>query len=306
MLSIQQAGLEILGNNPRSIYFLCGSEYGVKQKYIEHLKNLYKGNYVYADSLVDLLKSFTRKSLIKPTASLYVSRYDSDFVKSLDAAYAKKVLSLNVSGCIVAVYDDEKQFKKLDKMFPENTAYLEAVTAEHCFKYLKSDFPKLDDRYIHLAVNNCTGGYGQAKIVCEQMNSIRTKLHHIDDAELLSTFGICKAATEKQMMLYAAARNFEGVMYVVDNFDDDLSFLINGMCHVAIELDKAMDGRVKDSPYTKYKKYWTRPDVYNFFEQCYTQTLKLRSATAGSAYSSLVYIASLLNFKQIPSVTQVG
>lgn len=305
MLSIQQAGVEILGNKPRSLYFLCGSEYGVKQKYIDHLKHLYS-SCTYVDSISDLVKMFSRKSLVSSSNSLYVVRYDAEFVKSVDSAYAKRVLSLKVPGCLIAVYDDEKQFHKLDKHFPDNTVYIQAVTKEHCIKYLKTDYSSLDDRYIKLAAYNCFGGYGHAKIVCSQMNSIASKLHKIEDTDLLSTFGIGRKYTEQQMMLCAAARSFEGVMTVVDNYDDDLNFLLNGMCHVAIELDKAMDSKMQSTEYSKYVKLWTRPDVYNFFEQCYVQTLKLRSSTATSAYSSLVYVASLLNFKHIPSVAEVA
>lgn len=305
MLSIQQAGVEILGNKPRSLYFLCGSEYGVKQKYIDHLKHLYS-SCTYVDSISDLVKMFSRKSLVSSRNSLYVVRYDAEFVKTVDSAYAKKILSLKVPGCLIAVYDDEKQFHKLDKHFPDNTVYIQAVTKEHCIKYLKADYPNLDDRYVKLAACNCFGGYGQAKIVCSQMNSISSKLHKIDDADLLCTFGIGKKYTEQQMMLCAAARSFEGVMTVVDNYDDDLNFLLNGLCHVAIELDKAMDSKMQNTEYSKYVKFWTRPDVYNFFEQCYVQTLKLRSSTVSSVYSSLVYVAALLNFKRIPSVREVA
>ena len=37
MLSIQEVGLSILGDSPKKFYILGGSEYGIKDKYIEIL-----------------------------------------------------------------------------------------------------------------------------------------------------------------------------------------------------------------------------------------------------------------------------
>lgn len=304
MLSIQQAGSEILGNQPRNLYFFCGKEYGVKKKYIEHLSTLYS-SVVSVDGLGDLFRSFNRKSLVASKSCLYVCRYDDSFVRSIASSSDTLASKINSTDCVVAVFDDDKSFKKLDKVFPENVVRFDTISTEFVCRYLRKDFPELDDRYIHLVAPRCLGGYGQAYIVCSQMNSIRTHLHAIEDSDLLKMFGLESSMTEDQMMKYAAARNILGVLSVVDSFEGDINHLINGMCHVAIELDKAMDSK-SSTDYSKYVKYWTREDVYNFFEQAYTQTLKLRSSVGGEAYNCLVYLASLLAFKRIPSVEQVG
>ena len=306
MLSIQQAGVEILGNNPRSLYFFCGSEYGIKQKYVSHLEQLYGRSVVSVDKLKDLLKSFERKSLVPTPDSVYVCRYDEEFVKEVDTAQAKRVLSYDVPGCVVCFYNDERQFKKLDKLFPDNVVRFDTVSSQYVAKYLKQDYPLLDERYVNLVSDKCEGGYGQAKIVCGQMDSIRDSLQFVEDEELLRTFGMARKYTEEQMMHAAAARSFSGVMSVVDSFEDDLNYLVNGLCHVSIELDKAMDKKGSNSSYSKYVKLWTREDVYNFFEQAYTQTLKMRSTVSCDPYYCIVYLASLLKFKHIPSVSQVG
>ena len=304
MISIQQAGLEILGNNPGKLYFFCGKEFGVKQKYIDHLVELF-GVEEDVESLTRLFASFKRKSLLALTPKLYVCRYDYEFVKQFDA---KKADSLNVDlidGCVVALYDDEKSFKKLDKLFPNNVVRFDEVSSQFTEKYLKSDYPSLDERYVHLAAENCFGGYGHAKVVCGQMNCISNSLNLVEDEDLLLTFGLSKSFTEDQMMKRAAARSFSGVVKVVDSYEGDLNHLINGLCHVSIELDKAMDSRA-ETPYSKYVKMWTREDVYNFFEQAYCKTLELRSGLGSSAYDALTYLASLLKFKSIPSVEQTS
>lgn len=304
MLSIQQAGMEILGNSPRSLYFFCGREYGVKKKYVDHLETMY-GKVVDVDSLDDLFASFRRKSLVSSKNSLYVSYYDTDFVRSVDSVHMKDILSLHLKGIVIAFYEDDKSFNKLDKLFPDNVVRFDNIPIQFVCKYLRSDFPELDDKYISLAANYCTSGYGQAKIVCSQMNSIRQHLHRMEDKDLLRTLGLEKDITEDVMIRYVAARNSAGVMSVVDSYEGDLQNLINGMCHVAIELDKAMDSK-NNTPFSEYVRYWTREDVYNYFEQSYTQILKLRSETGGNAYRCLVYLSSLLKFKVIPSVKEIG
>lgn len=300
MLTIQQAGMEILGDNPRCLYFFCGAEYGIKNKYIDHLSTLFN-SVVEVDSLDELFTSFNKKRLIDTSSTLYICRYDFDFLKKLDVNKVKN----QVSCCVVGIYDDEKSFSKLDKLFPENVVRFDSVSDKFVLKYLSNDFPEVDERYLNLVASNCTGGYGQANIVCSQLNSIRNLLPSIEDDKLLALFGLSSTLTEQSMMKYAASRNFSGVMKVVDSFEGDVSNLINGMCHVAIELDKAMDSRAP-TEYSKYVKYWSREDVYNFFEQSYTQTLNMRSSLNVDAYSVIVYLSSLLRFNHIPSVEQMS
>ena len=307
MLTIQQAGIEILGNHPQPLYLFCGMEYGIKNKYLNSLAQLYN-KVVEFDCFSDLFKTFERKSIVSSSPALYVVRYDLDFVKSIDKVKAAKMISKfpNIRGCAVGIYEDEKQFKKLDKLFPENVVRFDAISSQYIEKYIREDYPELDSRYIHLISDKCPGGYGQAKIVAGQLDSIRNHLHSLEDEDILNLFGLGTSRTEQAMMLATAARSFEDVMSVVDSFEDDLNFLINGMCHVAINLDKCMDKRNTDLPESKYVKYWTREDVYNFYEQAYNQTLKLRSTVGGNAYDSLVYLASLLRYRNIPSISEVS
>lgn len=304
MLSIQQAGVEILGNGARrSIYFLFGQEYGIKRKYLQHLACEY-GCTKEVDSLAYLIDMLQRKSLVKKPNCLYVCRYDDEFVKKADS-YSKRISSLSVPGCIACVYDDEKQFKKLDKLFPENVVRFDKVSGDKVFKYLQSDFPELDARYLNLVVNHCASDYSRCLIACEQLNSIRSKLHSVNDDNILTTLGLNRTFTEEQMMICVAAKNFSGVVKAIDSCECDLNYLINGMCHVAIELDKAMHNSKADCKFRNYVNRWTCEDIYNFFDNCYTETLRLRSSTGGDVYESLIRLAALLKFKRIPGVKEV-
>ena len=41
MISIQDLGLSIMSDTPKSLYIIGGQEYGIKEKYIDQLTKLY-------------------------------------------------------------------------------------------------------------------------------------------------------------------------------------------------------------------------------------------------------------------------
>ena len=63
MLSIQEAGKEILTGHPCKFYVFAGDEYGVKDKYLLALKSHYS-DYVEADDVESIFKLMTTKHLI--------------------------------------------------------------------------------------------------------------------------------------------------------------------------------------------------------------------------------------------------
>ena len=66
MLSIQEAGKEILTGHPCKFYVFAGDEYGVKDKYLLALKSHYS-DYVEAGLSVFVGNSFPKKSTGDPT-----------------------------------------------------------------------------------------------------------------------------------------------------------------------------------------------------------------------------------------------
>lgn len=305
MITIQQAGSEILTDKPGKLYFFLGSEFGVKRKYLDHLKQCI-GNYVVSDTVEDLIKIFEKKQLIATPKSLYVCRYDSEFIKTLDQKQADRLLKCKYDGCLVCIYEDEKDFKKLDKYFPNNVVRFDAVDSVHVAKYLESDYPNLDSRYCKIIADKSSSGYGQAYNLCNELSYLGSYINKVPDEDILFMLKLEDSSTEDQLMVATAAKSFTSVMRIVDNFDGDLNYLINCFCHVAIELDKTFTNRRTETIVSKYIKKWSMEDIYNFFEQCYTQTLKLRSYTNYKVYDCIVYLASLLKFTHIPSIKQVS
>ena len=70
MLTIQDVGTEVLGNNPRNFYIFGGTEYGIKCKYISFMRNHY-GNYAECQTVAEVIKLMTTHHFIPIEPTLY-------------------------------------------------------------------------------------------------------------------------------------------------------------------------------------------------------------------------------------------
>jgi ABC-type antimicrobial peptide transport system ATPase subunit len=105
MLSIQEAGQQILRGNPGKFYIFVGQEFGIKTKYLESLVNHYNGEYVEIESVNDVLSMMRTKHLIPLTPKLYIARYDEDFIQSISDSTFKNIESTKIIGTIVCIYE---------------------------------------------------------------------------------------------------------------------------------------------------------------------------------------------------------
>lgn len=297
--------MEILGNTPRSFYVFGGSEYGIKRKYIECLTNYYKGNKVEATSMLDLINLMSVKHLVPLTPSVYVVRYDEVFLSQLNEPVASKLKSAKIVGTIVCIYEESKAITKLNKFFPDNVASIETVGSNMIAKYLHSDYPQLDDRFVQLAAN-MSENYGHAQCICNSMSHCRaTILQGMTDVEIARLFGKEKVYTDRQLKEAIASRSFRAVLSCLPSFVDRLDSVIYSFLSVAVELDKIFDNRWVESELSKFAKKWTREDIYNLFMQSFHQLELIRSISADPT-NCIYFLAALLHFKQIPSIEELS
>lgn len=304
MLSIQQLGLEILNNTPKSFYVFGGVEYGIKRKYIEHLAKYYNGNLVESPSMTDLINLMSVKHIIPLVPSVYVVRYDDCFVSQINDTLAKKLRSAKIVGTIVCVYEDARSISKLNKFFPENVASIDAVSKSMLSKYLHADYPKLDTRYICLAAN-IADNYGHAQCICRSLSYCEDSvLASMSDIELATLFGKEIEYTEKQLKVAIASRNFAAVLTCMPSYIGKLDSMIYSFLSVAIELDKIFDSKWSESTLSEFAKLWTRQDIYNLFMQTFHQLELIRSVSA-NAENCIYFLAAILRFQRIPSVEEL-
>jgi len=301
MISIQDLGLSIMSDSPKSLYVVGGLEYGIKDKYIDILTKFYgkKEEYPSVEAVINLLSV---KHIVPLEPSLYVIRYDESFVSHIDATLAQKIKSLKISGTIFCVYSEMKAINKIDKYLPDNTCVIEAVNPKFISKYLHQDFPELNDRFIQVATN-CASSYGHARTICKSMVSATpSQLSSMTDAALARLFGCESSSRESDMQLAIAGRNFVAASQLLDQYEDNLDTLVYTILQTMIEMEKILTSKYSDSPLKDYAKCWKLEDVYHMFMNAYAELDKLRSNTSTDIKSSLIYLFGLFTFKDIPSV----
>lgn len=300
MISIQELGIQILNHDPQKFYIFGGCEYGIKTRYIDELIKYY-GEKEEHTSVSDLINLMNTKHLIPLAPKVYVVRYDEVFYSQISEKYANKIKSSNIIGTIVCIYDNPKIITKMDKYIPEYTAIIDSVNPQFIQKYLKSDFPEINDRLINVAVK-CSSDYGQAKNICNSMMFDLEHINRLSDQDIETLFGYQNLSTTSQIRIGIASRNFGYLVQLIENYDGQLDNIVYTILQTMIDLDK-----LKTSPYSQldirdYAKQWRPEDIYYMFMHAYEELTKLRSLSSYDVYNSLIYLFGLLKFQNIPSL----
>ena len=300
MRNIQEVGLEILGNNPAKLYVFVGPEYGIKSKYIECLSKYY-GSKVEADSLDAVIKTMKTKQILPLSPAVYVVRYDEDFISKLNDKTQQELVSCKIIGTVVCIYDQPKHTSKLSKYLPDLTVSIDSVNSHYVEKYLHSDFPDLNDRFIKLSVN-ASADYNQAKNMCRcMMHGPTDEMYKLSDNELVKIFGYEDKSSENILRVGVASKDFNFLCNQLDEFDGELQSIFYTILSTMIEIDKCMDNRNAQSDIKKYIKIWTREDIYYMFMNTYDMLIKCRSWSISDTKDCILYLFSLLKFNRIPS-----
>ena len=300
MLSIQEAGKEVLTGHPGKFYVFAGDEYGVKDKYLSALKSHYS-DYVEADDVESIFKLMTTKHLIPLPPKLYIVRYDENFISSLTNVTASKIKSMKILGTLVCIYESPKHTARCDKLLPDYTVSFDHVSPEFVKKYLSSDFPELSKSIIDFAVST-RPDYKSAWNICNCLSHVdSTKINFANMSGLAATFGCSALSNEAQLRLGVASRNFAYSLSVLDSYGDDINAAFYTILSTLIDLEKIIDSTYSQSDLHKYVKVWTHADIYYMFMNTYDALKKSRSYTSHDIYDSLVYLLGLTQFSPIPS-----
>lgn len=299
MLTIQEVGTEILGNTPRKFYVFGGSEYGIKCKYLDILKEHY-GKYEEHQSVDDVLKIMSTMHIIPLEPMLYIVRYDESFVSSLSDQTEKQIDSANIIGTVVCIYESDKHMTKLYKFLQNYTVKIDSVGINFKIKYLHTDFPKLPDKLINLAAQYGTD-YNDAKNMCRSMSMVDVeRMFLLSDKQILELFGKQKSHSTDDLKVAIATKNFNYLVNYLES-TDDYDGIFYTILSTMLELEKVLSSKYAQSNLKDYAKYWFESDIYNMFMNTYEEIHKLRSY-ATDAKLSLIYLFGLLRFKHVPSL----
>lgn len=297
MLSIQDVGLSILGDNPKNFYILGGSEYGIKDKYIESLVSKIGAKLEYA-TVSDVINLMSKYHIIPLQPQVYVVRYDKTFVSTVTKELATKLLALNIVGTLVLIYEDSKDINKLDKLFPDNTAIIDPVDIKHLTKYLRSDFPALDKKTIDNVAKH-TPNYYRARNICRCLDVIKDNVL-LTEKQIMALFDIQPNYSDADMQIAIVTKDFNSLVYMAEHYDGDVQNILYLILRTMIELDKCIDGKYVNSPLKKYSKNWTKPDIYYMFNHTYNAIKSLRSGYTVEVIDLITCLGALMRFKNIP------
>lgn len=302
MISIQDAGQQILTGHPLKFYAMVGSEYGVKSKYIDILRDHYEGRYLEADSVQGVLSTMRVKRIIPLEPTLYVIRYDEEFITSLDKETLSKINSTKIIGTIVCIYEQQKHANKLSKYLGEYTVSIDAVSPQFILKYLHSDYPNLSEKYLKIAVS-ISKNYGHAKSICAALSSVKeSDLQRYTDEELRKLLGYSNVSNDNQLKQGVAARDFNFLLAMLETYPDEYDKVLYAILSTMVELDKLMDNKFTQSELRPYVKGWTRSDIYYMFMHTFGELEKLRSISTYDPKNSVLYLFGLLKFSPVPTM----
>ncbi len=294
MIELQQGINQIYSNNPKSLYFLTGPEYGVKVKYLNQLQSHYSNQVECWSSILDLFEMFSKKSLFERIPKLYVVRYDKEFLKKLDSNHAFNVNS--IIGTIVGIYEDDADEKKLDKWFPESVLRINKLSKPLCKKHLSSDFPKIPEILINCALNYYEDYY-QLHNIFSSLSLLSTQqLGNLNTVEFTSIFINQLDANISNFKQAIAARDFSSAVGELDRFSGDYSSLFYDILNTYIEIMKCLDKKYSNSFVTPYLKLWSKSSIKSMYAVTYKTLEDVRSNSSYDPYNALIYVCGLLKY----------
>lgn len=304
MRTIQDVGLEIFNHTPAKFYAFLGPEYGIKCRYLDMIAETYDGNVVEVDSVQSVISMMKTKHIVPLQPALYIVRYDESYLSSLDNSSMLKLKDIKMIGTLVMIYQTEKQCSKIEKYLSDISVYVSNVDTKFVEKYLKQDYPNLDNRLIKLAAY-CGTDYGHAKNIGGCMNSISSQeFNSYEDSDICKLFGKVDEVDDKVLQVHIAARDVNFLLSNLSKFLENTDNIIYTLMSTMVEFDKIWGNKYSDSPIKKYQKLWSREDVYYMFMHGYHQ-LRLRRSISVDDECQLIDLFSLLTFSPIPSIEEV-
>lgn len=299
MITIQELGVEVLSNNPRSFYAWVGSEYGIKERYLSVLRAHY-GDMKTVDSVSDVLRMMQTKRLIPLDPCLYVVRYDDSFLSSLNDRTEHDILRTKICGTIVCIYESDKAANKLLKYLPKCTASIESVDPKFIQRYLKSEFPKVCDQFLQFAASNAVN-YSHARNMtrCAAMLD-QAKVVDLSQEEMSSLFALSSSFSEAAFSLAFMRKDFSALYAHAQKYTGSVDDLIYMMLRTLIDLEKNKVRKPSDSTLAALVSRWTLEDIYNMFNHGY-EALKCIRSVSVDPEMILIYLFGLIQFTKIPA-----
>lgn len=289
MLSVQDVGKNILTGIPSKFYIFCGTDYGIKCRYLDKIISYYGGKYKICETANSVFSTMNKKHLLPLEPMAYIIKYDTEFLSTLDAKSANKIESCNIVGTIVLFYEESKHCQKCDKYLPNYSIDFVATNSKFICKYLSQDYSNfISDKTLQNIVAIC-GDYNKAETICKTLKLLyKDSSIEIDIKSLYKMYYSPSDLDNSELRKAIIHRDFSKCMNIVE-YLPDFSQVYHIILSTMMTLEKTPSGK------------WDIPNIYNMFNQTYNQ-LKLSRKYTFDIYNSVVYLLSLLRFDNIPSI----
>lgn len=294
MITIQEFGTSVMNKDLKSLYIMCGCEYGVKRRYIQMMSEIYGGRcteYETLDSVLDLMKV---KRIIPLQPSLYIVRYDDSILQSGEK-HAKKFSTVKIIGTIIVLFESDSSTTKCGKWFPDNTVTFDAVDPKFVKKYLKHDYPDIPDSVID-AVLSITTKYADASNICDSMSYITHDLALITDTDIRKTFTTNDVISIDNFKHGFAARDATYCMRFLSVYTGQLDQVIYAALNALLEVEKCLSYKGAKSWASKYAKSWSIKDIMSMFNNLYAILRESRSDSSYNTECALLCAIALMRF----------
>ena len=287
MLTIQEVGNEILTNNPRKFYIFCGAEGGVKDMYLEHLQTYYNNHKVTLDTFEELADQLRFEPLISiPT--LYIIRYDKDFLSKISEKTADLISDLYIDGTVVMIYSENAN-AKLSKYLGDYTIDISPLSEPLKVKYLVKEFPQISEILIQ-AVVRLAPTYLTAKNVCISISNLpNMQINDLSAEDIDNLFIIRAGADENAIRNDIYCRDVVKALKDFDSYADDKNFLFYNIMNTMTALEK------------QNNRAWSKADIINLNDLAYRFLIYSRTATA-DLYNLLVMLFCSMGLSPVPAI----
>lgn len=286
MLTIQEVGNEILTNHPRRFYVFCGTENGVKDKYIEHLQSFY-GKKVEMDSFAELASQLQFPPLVSiPT--LYVIRYDKEFLSKVNEQTAEQIENLYIDGTVIMIYS-ENASSKVVKHLGDYTIDIAPLNDMLKLKYLSQEFPQISSIVLGNVIK-LANDYVSARNVCSCISRLPAmKVNDLSAEDIDKTFIIRAGVDEGAIRNDIFSRDVCKALTDLDNYDGDKNYLFYNIMNTMTTLEK------------QNNRGWNKEDIVLFNDLAYRFLLGSRTIYV-DLYNLLVILFCSMGVSPIPKL----
>lgn len=294
MITIQEFGTSVMNKDLKTLYIMCGCEYGVKHRYIQMISDIYNGRCIEYETLESVLDLMKVKRIIPLQPSLYIVRYDDSILQNGEKL-AKRVSSTKIIGTVIVLFESESAAGKCGKWFPDNTVTFDSVDPKFVKRYLKNDYPNIPDNTID-SVLSITTKYADASNICNCLSYIEHDLALITDSDIRKTFTTNDVISIDNFKFGFAARDSAYCMRFLSSYTGQIDQVIYAALNALLEVEKCLSYKNAKSWASRYAKSWSINDIMSMFNNLYGILRESRSDSSYNTECALLCAIALMRF----------